>query len=147
MTDQPARSLTDFTITRATASALVQAAIHAAGNEGVKVAVAVTDPSGHLVAFERSDGARFLAVDVAIDKAWTAAASGMSTHLWNAVLSAEPKVAPLSHHPRLLGVGGGYPVVEAGRLIGGIGVSGGSHVQDQAVAEQALESVGFDKPS
>ncbi len=145
MTETAVKTIAEPTITRATASALVRAALNAAEGEGVRIAVAVTDPSGHLVAFERSDGVRFLAVDVAIDKAWTAAASGMTTHLWNAVLSGEPKVAPLSHHPRLLGVGGGLPIVEAGRVVGGLGVSGGSHVQDQTVAEQALEVVGFDK--
>ncbi len=145
MADPIAKSSAEPTITRAAATALVRAAMDAAHDSSVRIAVAVTDGSGHLVAFERSDGARYLAVDVAIDKAWTAAASGMTTHLWNMVLSAEPKIAPLSHHPRLLGVGGGYPIVEGGQVIGGIGVSGGSHVQDQAVAEQALEKVGFEQ--
>ena len=147
MTDVAAKSIAEPTITRVAARALVEAAMSAAEENAVKAAVAVTDGAGHLIAFERSDGARFLAVDVAIDKAWTAAASGMTTHLWNAVLSGEPKVAPLSQHPRLLGVGGGHPIVEAGRVIGGIGISGGSHMQDQDIAERALAAVGFDKQS
>lgn len=143
MTSGADRTISAFSINRVAACALVRAAVEAAGQAGVEVAVAVTDASGHLKTFERMDGALFLAVDVAIDKAWTSAASGMATHTWNAVLTNEPKVAPLSQLPRLVGVGGGYPILNEGRVVGGIGVSGGSHIQDQDVAEQALKSLGF----
>lgn len=42
--------------------------------------------------------------------------------------------------------GGGNPVKDGGKLIGGIGVSGGNAQQDQDIAEAALSSVGFDGP-
>lgn len=143
MTDVQIFSVAKPTISRQAASALVRAAIDAAAKNVVEIAVAVTDVGGQLVAFERTDGARFLAVDVAIDKAWTAVSSGMATHVWNAVLSGEPAAAPLTNHPRLLGVAGGFPITEGGKIIGGLGVSGGSHVQDQTVAEQALSAAGL----
>jgi uncharacterized protein GlcG (DUF336 family) len=130
-------------ISRATAAALVKAAIGVAQTAGAAVAVAVTDGSGHLVAFERMDAARFLAVEVAVDKAWAAASSGFATHQWNELLTHEPKVAPLGTRPRLVGVGGGYPVIANGQIMGAIGVSGGSSLQDQTVAAEALNSMGF----
>ncbi|MBC8752181.1 heme-binding protein [Paraburkholderia sp. WC7.3b] len=97
---------------------------------------------GHLRAFERSDSVPFLTVDVAIDKAWTAASFGMATHQWNQYM-AEPTVAPLAHHARLTPVGGGVPIFHEGRLVGGIGVSGGTSVQDHEAAEEALRHAGF----
>lgn len=130
-------------ISRVAAAALVKAAIGVAQTTGATVAVAVTDGSGHLVAFERMDAARFLAVEVAVDKAWTAASSGFATHQWNELLTHEPKVAPLGTRPRLVGVGGGYPVIANGQIIGAVGVSGGSSLQDQTVAVEALKSMGL----
>lgn len=146
MDTQPtqAKSYPAASITRAAAAALVDAAREAAGNIGIEVAIAVTDSAGHLKLFERTDGAPFLTADVAIGKAWTAASYGIPTHVWNAYLTGDPKVAQLAHVPRLVAVGGGYPVKEGGTLIGGIGVSGGTYQQDQDIAEAALKAEGFE---
>ena len=139
---QPARSFATPTITHAAAVALVAAARAAAKELGIKVAVAVTD-GGHLTAFERQDGVPFLTADVAINKAWTAASYGFSTLAWNGYL-ADPKIAPLANVPRFMPVGGGNPIKDGGKLVGGIGVSGGNAQQDHDIAEAALKSVGFD---
>lgn len=61
-------------------------------------AIAVTDATGHLRAFEAMNDAPFLAHDVAIDKAWTAAAYRLPTHTWYDVIR-DPVVAPLAHIP------------------------------------------------
>lgn len=142
-TQAPTRSIPMAAITREAAAALIDAALAAASEIGIEAAVAVADATGSLRAFERTNGAPFLTTDVAIDKAWTAASYGYPTHVWNAYL-ADPKVAPLGSHPRLLAVGGGYPIVQDGKLIGGIGVSGGNHQQDQDAAVAALRELGFD---
>ena len=117
----------------------------AAGELGIEVAVAVTDAGAHLTAFERTDGAPFLTGEVAISKAWTADSYGVATHVWNGYI-ADPKVAPLANMLGLMPVGGGNPVKDGGKLVGGIGVSGGSTQQDQDIAEAALKSLGFDIP-
>ena len=114
-----------------------------AGDLGIEVVVAVADAGGHLTAFERMDGAPFLTGEVAINKAWAAASYGVVTHDWNRYV-ADPKVAPLANIPRLMPVGGGNPVKDGGKLVGGIGVSGGNAQQDQDIAEAALKSLGFD---
>lgn len=93
--------------------------------------------------FSRSDQAPFLTADAAIDKAWTAASYGYPTHVWNEYL-ADPKLQPLSKLPRFLALGGGYPLISSGKLTGGIGVSGGTYLQDQQIAEAAIRAIGFD---
>ncbi|WP_324603235.1 GlcG/HbpS family heme-binding protein [Trinickia symbiotica] len=50
-----------------------------------------------------------------------------------------------SHHPRLTPVGGGVPIFHEGRLVGGIGVSGGTSAQDHEAAEEALRHAGFNQ--
>ncbi|MDM0078652.1 heme-binding protein [Variovorax sp. J2P1-59] len=130
-------------ITRDTALALIEAARAASRDIGIEVAVAVTDAAGHLKAFERSDQAFFLAADVAIDKAWTAASFGLATHVWNSILT-DSKVSQLAHRPRMVAVGGGCPIVLGGKVVGAIGISGGNAQQDQQAAEIALKSLGFE---
>lgn len=130
------------TISLAAAQALLAEARSACAASGFAATIAITDAGGHLRAFERADTAPFLTVDVAIDKAWTAASFGMATHDWNGYM-AEPQVAPLAHHPRLMPVGGGMPLFHDGQLVGGIGISGGSAVQDHDAAEAALRHAGF----
>ncbi len=143
---QQAHSLPTASITRDAAVSLIDAARAAAAEIGINVAVAVTDAAGNLKAFERTDGSPFLTVEVAVDKAWTAASYEISTHVWNTYLTTDTKVAQLAHRPRLVAVGGGYPIRENGLLIGGLGVSGGTYVQDQQIAEAALRALGLQVP-
>lgn len=139
-------SIPVHSIARASAVALIEAARVASKAIGIEVAIAVTDPSGHLVAFERTDGVPFLAIEVAIDKAWTVSSFGLGTHVWSAILS-DPKVSQLGHRPRMVAVGGGCPIVEGGKVIGAIGISGGNAQQDQDAAEVALRKLGFEVQS
>ena len=138
------KSIAAASISRAAAAALVNATLAAAKDIGIEVSVAVTDVAGHLKAFERSDRAPFLTIDVAIDKAWTAASFGYPTHGWANLIASDEKLAQLAHRPRLVAVGGGYPIIESGKLIGGIGISGGSYKQDQDAAVVALGALGFE---
>ncbi|MFT0735711.1 GlcG/HbpS family heme-binding protein [Ralstonia wenshanensis] len=130
------------TISLEAAQALLAEARRACAARGFAATIAITDVGGHLRAFERADAAPFLTAEVAINKAWTAASFGMSTHQWNQYM-AEPAVAPLAHHPRLMPVGGGVPIFYEGRLVGGIGISGGSAAQDHEAAEEALRKAGL----
>ncbi|MGW1169781.1 GlcG/HbpS family heme-binding protein [Streptomyces sp. NPDC002550] len=145
-TDTIQKSSPASSITQAAAGALIAAVHTAAARIGFAAAVAVTDPGGHLKAFDRADDAPFLTAEVALDKAWTAAAFHIPTHAWNDYL-ANPQIAPLSSHPRLMAVGGGYPIIENGRCVGGLGISGGSYEQDQQAAEEALAALGFELPA
>lgn len=125
------------------AKALIEATLEAVKKAGFEAAVAIADATGSLRAFERTDGTPFLAAEVAIGKAWTAASYGYPTHVWNQYVQ-DPTVTPLAHHPKMMAVGGGFPILDGGKLVGGIGVSGGSAAQDQSVCEVALKKLGFE---
>ncbi len=145
MTD-PTPTTTNPTVTLDAATVLVAEGRAAADAQGCVFAVAVTDGGGHLVAFERTDGAPFLTATVAVDKAWTAASFRLSTHVWSTLLQ-DPAIAALGGHSRMLAVGGGYPLVVDGRTVGGLGVSGGSAQQDLDGAARAIGGAGFEVPA
>jgi uncharacterized protein GlcG (DUF336 family) len=130
-------------ITLDAARDLIAAARTASDQLGMKVSIAVTDATGQLSAFERVDGSPLLSIDVAIDKAWTVSGFGLGTHVWNDILT-DARVAQLAHRPRLVAVGGGCAIVDGGKVIGGIGISGGTALQDQQAAEAALRSLGYE---
>ena len=133
-------------MTREAAQALGAAARAAAQRMGLQVAIAITDGAGHLKSFERSDGVPFLAIDAAIDKAWSAVSFGVGTNVWNEIVK-DAKVAQLTHRPRLVTVGGGLPIIQDGEVVGGIGISGASADQDHEAAKMALAELGFDVPA
>ncbi|TRM85941.1 cobalamin adenosyltransferase, partial [Sulfolobus sp. A20-N-G8] len=91
----------------------------------------------------RMDGAPLLSVQVAIDKAYTAVGFGMPTHQWYDFIKNDPPLAlgAPSGINRLIIFGGGYPIVLNGKIVGGIGVSGGHYTEDMKVAEAALEAL------
>lgn len=130
------------TISLESARDLMEQARLACAARGFAATIAIADAGGHLRAFERADTAPFLTVGVATDKAWTAASFGMATHQWNQLM-ADPAVAPLAQHPRMTPVGGGVPIVHEGRVVGGIGISGGTSAQDHEAAEEALRALGL----
>jgi uncharacterized protein GlcG (DUF336 family) len=125
------------------AGRLVGRAEQEARERGLAMSIAVVDESGVLKAFARMDGAVLLTVQIAQDKAYTAAGYGLSTESWremfagDAVLGAA--VAPAVD--RLFAVGGGVPVVVDGVVVGAVGVSGGTPEQDVEVAEATVRAL------
>jgi uncharacterized protein GlcG (DUF336 family) len=138
-------SVASASVSRKVCQRLVEAALDAMSAASFEGAVAVVDPAGAMCAFARTDFARFLTIDLAIGKAWTAASLGHPTHIWNALV-ADPAHAPMAQLPRVVAVGGGYPLREKGRVVGAVGVSGGTTAQDQETALAAIVRAGFDAP-
>lgn len=99
--------------------------------------IAVVDAGAHLVAHVRMDGAWLGSVDVSINKAFTARAFDISTK--DLGQNAQPGEAfygiQVSNHGRVMVFAGGLPLERDGRIVGAIGVSGGTGDQDQTVAE------------
>ena len=132
-------------ITAEAANAAVVAAVARAGELGIRINVAVTDASGVLAAFLRMPGAFLHSVDIAIDKAYTAAGFGFATAQWAGILRGDEALRLGMPVPRRTVVfGGGLPIREAGARIGGIGVSGGSAEQDEICARAGLAALGLE---
>jgi uncharacterized protein GlcG (DUF336 family) len=127
------------------AAAAVAAAVRSAEAAGTKVNVAVVDAGGNLAAFLRMPGAFLHSIDIAIDKAYTAAGFGLPTGAWTEALMAHsPAVRTgIPLRPRMVCFGGGLPLRHEGRLIGGIGVSGGSEQEDEACARAGVTAIGL----
>ena len=127
-------------ITAQTAQRMIEAAQRKADEIGQAMVIAVVDESGALKALLRMDKAPFLSIQVAQDKAYTAAGFGLPTDQWHEFIKNDPPLAAgaTSGIDRLVIFGGGYPIKVADQIIGGIGVSGGHYTQDMEVARAGL---------
>ena len=126
------------------AQAAALAAVRKAEELGVRVNVAVADSGGNLAAFLRMPGAFLHSIDIAIDKAYTAAGFGFPTADWQGALDAESRGVRegLPRRPRLVAFGGGRPLRVDGALIGAIGVSGAAEGQDDQCAHAGQLAIG-----
>lgn len=121
----------------------IERAIVASADLGCCTCVAIVDAAGHLVSYDRMDGAPFQSARHAQDKAIASAGNGMATHeMWAYVRDHSQlrlgvlKVAGLSI------LGGGVPIRVNGELVGAVGVSGSCGMaEDQAIAEEVVAAV------
>jgi uncharacterized protein GlcG (DUF336 family) len=126
-----------------TAQRMIDAAIAKSHEMGKTMSIAVLNEAGQLKAFHSMDGAGHLTGQIAQDKAWTATSFGIPTHVWwDFIKNDPPLLHGITHTPRFIIFGGGYPVMEEGQMIGAIGVSGGHYSEDMEVARHALEAIG-----
>ena len=136
-------AVTQQVISAAAVSVALEAAIAHAERIGVRINVAVADSGGNLAGFLRMPGAFLQSIDIAIDKAYTAAGFGFSTKDWMQLIGHDEGMKlGFSARPRLVVFGGGLPIRAGGALIGGIGVSGASEAQDEECARAALDAIG-----
>lgn len=114
------------------AQAVMAAAMAEARRQNWTMAVAVVEPNGALVAFERMDGTQYASMQVAQDKARSSALFRRSTRAFSdSVASGRVQVLTLTG---AVAIEGGVPLVIGGRLVGAVGVSGGTAEQDGVVA-------------
>jgi uncharacterized protein GlcG (DUF336 family) len=120
---------------------MVRSAHVQAAQFDIAVTAVVVDPSGRMIALGRMDRARPITVDVALNKAYTAASFQQPTRELTAV-AGQPWFQSLvvSSNGRIMPGGGALPVIEGGNVVGAIGVAGGTDEQDQKCAETALAS-------
>lgn len=124
----------------------VRAAVECARVLGQRVSASVLDPSGVELAFLRMPGASLHSIEVARDKAYTAASFGFPSRDWDELLATfSPAVRQgIILRPRLVVFGGGLPILAEGQLVAAIGVSGASEDQDEQCARAALAALGLD---
>ena len=129
------------------AATATQAAVRHAEANGWRINVAVVDRGGNLMSFLRMTGAFIHSIDLAIDKAYTAASFGFPTKAWmGAVGHDEGMKLGFAATPRLIIFGGGLPIrtsADSPEWCGGIGVSGASEAQDEECARAGLAAIGL----
>jgi uncharacterized protein GlcG (DUF336 family) len=117
----------------------VEAAVMAAQQRNLQMAVAVVDPAGTLVVFARVDGTQTASVQVAIDKARSAATYRRATKAFeDALVGGRQAILAL---PGAMPVEGGVPLLTDNRIVGAIGVSGGTAQEDGQIAAAGLAAL------
>ncbi len=132
-------------VTLEEAHKVLMAARQKAEDIGVPMNVAVVDEGNNLKAFISMDGAWLGSIDIAQGKAFSARAFDMPTKdLGAAAQPGEPLFGiQASNQGKIIIFAGGIPLQRGDRIVGAIGVSGGSVEQDQEVAEAGTAA--FDK--
>jgi uncharacterized protein GlcG (DUF336 family) len=136
-------TIVKHSIDAGTAEKAVAAAAKKATELKLKMCIAVTDETGDIKAFLRMDGAPKLSIDIALNKAYTAASFSMPTHAWFDFIKDDPPLLyGITHTPRLTVFGGGFPIKLEGEVVGAIGLSGGHYTQDMECARAGLAAIG-----
>ncbi|CAG0954339.1 MAG: heme-binding protein [Rhizobiaceae bacterium] len=135
-------------LTLANSNRIIEAAFARAGELELKpLGVAVLDAGGHLLAFQRQDGASFMRHEIAAGKAFGALATGMGSRaLGKVAMDRQHFFAGLSgvSGGRIVPVPGGVLIRDAGgEILGAVGVSGDTSDQDEACAVAGIEAAGF----
>jgi uncharacterized protein GlcG (DUF336 family) len=127
-------------MTLSSAQTVVEAARRKAEEIGVPMNIAVVDDGNNLTAFARMDGAWLGSIDIAQNKAYTARAFDMSTKDLAPLCQPNQPLFGInaSNQGRLIIFAGGIPLQSGDRIVGAIGVSGGSVEQDHEVAEAGV---------
>jgi uncharacterized protein GlcG (DUF336 family) len=102
------------------------------------VAVCVIDVHGNVVLHHRMSGAPAFSIELSERKAYTSALVGMRTVDILPMVQPGQPLFPLMSQARYCAMGGGAPLTREGKVIAGVGVSGGTVEQDVAILEAGL---------
>lgn len=124
-------------VTLEDARRVIAAAEAKAAELGQPMNIAVVDGGGNLVAHVRMDGAWLGSIDISIKKAYTSRAFDIATKDLAEHCQSGGQFFGIhaSNDGRVMVFAGGIPLTRDGRVVGAVGVSGGSGPQDHAVAE------------
>jgi len=130
-------------ITLEDARIMMAAAEKKAAEIGVDMDIAISDDGGNLVMFQRMDNARITSIDIAVSKAFTAAAARKSTRAYGETAKAGGPAFGIhtSNGGRFMIIAGGLPAFWNGQILGGIGCSSGSPDQDEEVAQAGIDAL------
>ena len=132
--------MTDVTLD--VAKQLVAAAEEKAEEIDVPMCIAVMNEGGNLVAFQRMDDALLASISISQNKAYTAVSLKLDTEtVWEVSQPGESLYGlGNTNEGRIITFGGGIPLESDGKVVGGVGVSGGSAEEDVTVASAAVEA-------
>jgi uncharacterized protein GlcG (DUF336 family) len=105
------------------------------------IAVAIVDPGGNLVYYEKMDNTQLGSANVALDKARTAAMFKRPTKAFQDGLAAGGEGLRILRLQGVTPVEGGFPLLQEGKIVGAIGVSGATSAQDSQCAKAGVDSL------
>jgi glc operon protein GlcG len=105
------------------------------------VVIAIVDTGGNLVLLQRLDNAQFGSVEVARQKAWSAAAFRRPTKVFQEAIAGGGANLRLLRLEGASPLEGGIPIAVDGQVVGAIGVSGVTSEQDAQIAQAGIDSL------
>jgi uncharacterized protein GlcG (DUF336 family) len=105
------------------------------------VVIAIVDTGGHLVLLERMDVTQYGSVEVALGKATTSAAFRRPSKAFQDLVAAGGEGLRTLSLPGATPIEGGLPLIHEGRIIGAIGISGVTSVQDGQIARAGVAAL------
>jgi uncharacterized protein GlcG (DUF336 family) len=124
---------------------MLAAAVARSKELNVRLHISIMDHAANLVGFISFPGTPLIAAVTANRKAFTAVHTGMPTHQWEAYLATIPasELKIIDSIEGYVAARGGYPVIQDGMVLGGIGVSGANQEIDDDVALAAVKALGI----
>jgi uncharacterized protein GlcG (DUF336 family) len=105
------------------------------------IAVAIVDPGGNLVYYEKMDNTQLGSANVSIDKARSAALFKRPTKAFQDALATGGENLRILRLQGVVPVEGGFPLIIDGKIVGGIGVSGATSAQDAQCSKAGADSL------
>jgi len=131
--------ITYQTLSLAEANLILDACQKKAEEIGVPEVLCVADAAGYPIALRRLDGGKVTSVQIAMNKAFTAAGHRKPTHHYKNSLPGEEAFGIFTQHEgRFTVFVGGFPIMVDGKVVGGVAASGGNGEQDIAVCEAGI---------
>jgi uncharacterized protein GlcG (DUF336 family) len=124
-----------------TGKKVAAAALAEAGKNGWQMAVAIVDTAGDLVYFEKMDDTQVGSIDVALAKARSAARFKRPTKAFQDALAAGGEGLRILALTGAVPVDGGVPLTVGGKIVGAIGMSGGTSAQDGQAAAAGVAAL------
>ena len=134
--------ITYKTLSLEEAELMLDAAQKKAEEMGVPEVLCVADSAGYPIALRRLNGGKVTSVQIAMNKAFTAAGHRKPTHHYKNALPGEEAFGIFTQHEgRFTVFVGGFPVVVDGQVVGGIAASGGNGEQDIACCDAGIAAL------
>ncbi len=121
---------------------MAKAAEEKATEMNVPVIFAAVDKGANLMLMHRMENAFITSIDIAINKAYTAACLKQGSHeIANVVKPGDSLYGlQLTNNCKIVPFGGGFPIIVDGQVVGAVGVSGGTVEEDMAIAQAAVDA-------
>jgi uncharacterized protein GlcG (DUF336 family) len=130
------------TLTLEEANIILDAAQKKAIEICVPETLCVCDNAGYPIALRRLNGGKVTSVQIAMNKAFTAAGHRKPTHMYKNSYPGEEAFGIFTQHEgRFTVFVGGFPIFVNGECVGGIGASGGNGEQDIATCEAGIQAL------